>query len=57
MDSAASAWLLAFPTHPKSIMNNSAFEIAVRNRLLEDNHIKLKGRAVDILSHFVYTLE
>ena len=24
---------------------------------LEDNHIKLKGRAMDILSHFVYTLE
>ena len=36
MDSAASAWLTAFPTHPRSIMNNSAFEIAVRNRLLLD---------------------
>ena len=36
MDSAASAWLTAFSTHPRSIMNNSAFEIAVRNRLLLD---------------------
>ena len=26
-------------------------------RVVEDNHIKLKGRAVDILSHFVYTLD
>ena len=36
MDSAASAWLTAFPTHPRAIMNNSAFEMAVRNRLMLD---------------------
>ena len=36
MDSVASAWLSAFPTHARTIMNNSAFDIAVRNRLLLD---------------------
>jgi hypothetical protein len=36
LDSVASAWLSALPTHPRAIMNNSAFDIAVRNRLLLD---------------------
>ena len=36
MDSVASAWLSALPTHPRAVMNNSAFDIAIRNRLLLD---------------------
>ena len=36
MDSVASAWLSALPTNPRAIMNNSAFDIAIRNRLLLD---------------------
>ena len=36
LDSVASAWLSALPTQPRAIMNNSAFDMAVRNRLLLD---------------------